>query len=466
MTDPLQALDVPAGKRFHLIGIGGVGMAGLARILAARGGLVQGSDLLAGLQTGQLQKEGVTVYSGHSRAHLSPDTDLCIHSTAIPDDQEELLAARSSGIPCIQRGKAFARLASIPGSIAVSGTHGKSSTTAMIRHMLQAVQGREPDYFIGAEGPEGEFLTSWNGRPPFVYEADESDGTLIHYHPDCGVITNIDYDHMEHHASESDFIDMFRQFAGQVRDMLVVPHEDPPVALVGRLSARVVTFGFDEGCTLQAVDPVYKPDQASFAVRLDGQSLGTVTLQTPGRHMVLNALAAIGGIWAVCGEVPETGLNSLSTYRHLARRMECLWNSGGVEVISDYAHHPAELSAVLDILQPLCKQDLHVIFQPHRYTRTRALLHDFVRVLRRVPGDLTLCPVYAASEIPVKGGTIEDLAKALRAQNVPIYGILEPEKAVEAMIQRAKTGDLIAVLGAGDIDPAARRVLRGMDGSC
>jgi len=403
-------------RRIHMIGIGGIGMAGLAFLLQERGHRVTGCDRQANRQTAWLIQKGVPVVIGEDPDHLN-GAEWVIRSTAVPEDHPEVRAAR---VPVSRRGEVLPELLRDRLTIAVSGTHGKTTTTSLIAQILDC------GYCIGGEVP-GLDGVSRDGEI-MVVEADESDGTVALYHPDIAVITNIEYDHMEHHASAEAFEACFLRFAENTKEKIIYCMEDPAAHRLFKAHPKAVPYG------------------------LQGLHSG-VHVSLPGRHNRLNAAAAV----EVCRpwKPEEEILRCLGRIQPVRRRFERVFE-GGYTVISDYAHHPTEIrTLVRTARETLHPRRLLGVFQPHRFTRTKALLHDFPPAFQGLD-QLWLVPVYAASELPLKGGTAEDLLNAFPdAEKNRIKTFDSLDSAWQDVKSQLRTGDVLLIIGAGDIERMA-----------
>jgi UDP-N-acetylmuramate--alanine ligase len=400
-------------RRIHMIGIGGIGMAGLALLLKERGHYITGCDEQENRQTVWLREKGISVVTGHDRIHLA-DTEWIIRTTAVPDDHPEVVNAK---VPVSRRGEVLPALLRDRFTIAVSGTHGKTTTTSMIAQILGC------GYCIGGEVPgfdgvakDGEIM---------VVEADESDGTIARYHPDIAVITNIEYDHMEHHASVEAFEACFKTFIANTKQKIVYCAEDPAASRLCKNNPKAVPYGF-------------QVSSFKFQVSL------------PGRHNRLNALAAI----EVCKQwKPEKEITSaLTSLKPVKRRFERVFE-GEYTIISDYAHHPTEIRALIETaLETLKPKRLLGVFQPHRYTRTKALMADFPPAFQGLE-KLWLLPVYAASEKPLTGGTTEELmSRFSKDWENRIKSFQSPEKTWQDIQSELRAGDVLLIIGAGDVN--------------
>ncbi len=399
-------------RRIHMLGIGGIGMAGLAFLLKERGHTVTGSDAQENRQTAWLRGKGICVQN-----EVPSGVDWIIRTRAVPDTHPDVTAAT---VPVSWRGDVLPELLRDRFTIAVSGTHGKTTTTSMIAQILGC------GYCIGGEvaGFDG---TARDGEI-MVVEADESDGTVANYHPDIAVITNIEYDHMEHHADFDSFEGCFRKFIAQTTEQVIYCAEDPVATRLCAANPKAIPYGFDgSGSTFQ--------------------------VSLPGRHNRLNAMAAMTVCrkWQTGGQIAA----ALAALRPVRRRFEVVF-SGDCTVISDYAHHPTEIRALIDTaLETLQPKRLLGVFQPHRYTRTLALGPDFPPAFQGLE-KLWLLPVYAASEQPIKGGTTEDLMMQFSRDwknRIKIFPTLE--KTWQDIRDELRAGDVLLIIGAGDIEKMA-----------
>jgi len=409
---------IKCGGHVHLMGIGGIGMAGVAWLLKERGLKVTGCDLQSNRQTDWLSGNGVSILLGHHDAHIADDVDWLVRSTAVSDTHPEVQAARKQGIPVSRRGEVLPALMRDRTCIAVSGTHGKTTTTAMIAQVLGC------GYCVGGEivglqgvAKDGEIV---------VVEADESDGTVAGYTPDYAVITNIEYDHMEHHASAAAFVGCFEQFIRNTKKTVFYRADDP---IAGKLCAG-------------------NPRCESF-----GYPASPLPLPLPGKHNQWNAAAAmaVAGIWKRRDEI----LDALKNIKPVRRRFETVYEGGGIRIISDYAHHPTEIAALIQTAQELRPGRLIGVFQPHRYTRTLALGPDFPNSFEGLE-HLWLVPVYAASEQPIAGGTTTDLVSRFSEEwETRLTSSPSLQEAWTSIRESLREGDLLLIIGAGDVEQLA-----------
>lgn len=403
------------GGHVHLIGIGGIGMAGVAWLLKERGFTVTGCDLQINRQTKWLSDNGISISSGHHEAHITDSVDWLVRSTAVSDAHPEVKQATQQGIPVSRRGEVLPALMRDRNCIAVSGTHGKTTTTAMIAQILNC------GYCVGGEIAGVEEVA--RDGDLMVVEADESDGTVAGYSPEYAVIANIEYDHMEHHASESAFIGCFEQLIKNTNQTVFYRCDDPIAQKLCSGNPKCKPFSL----------PVHP-----FALSL------------PGQHNQWNAAAAtaVARHWMSEDQI----LQALQSIKPVRRRFETVFNAGGVRIVSDYAHHPTEIAALIQTAKELSPSRLLGVFQPHRYTRTLALGPDFPHSFEGLD-QLWLLPVYAASESPLDGGTSADLLRRFPTSwNNALKYCSSRQEAWHAIERELRPGDLLLIIGAGDIE--------------
>jgi UDP-N-acetylmuramate--alanine ligase len=454
-------------RRVHFVGIGGIGMSGIAELLVNLGYQVSGSDQRRSELTDRLASMGVTVHVGHARAHVG-DADVVVYSSAIRADSPEIVEARARRIPVVPRAELLAELMRLRFGIAVAGAHGKTSTTSMIALVLERA-GLDPTAVIGgrlrafgsnARLGRGEYM---------VAEADESDRSFLKLSPAVAVITNIDREHMEAYGSFEHVQQAFVDFAEKVPfyGAVVACADDAHLAaILPRLTRRVITYGIDAGdAELQARGLVLEGFGARCevirrAVHGDGSetALGALALQVPGRHSVANALAAVA-VGLELGVPFTTIASALAGFQGAERRFEHRGTVAGVSVVDDYGHHPTEIAAVLAAARAARPARVVVAFQPHRYSRTAHLLEEFADTLATAD-EVVLAPIYAASEDPMPGVTAERLAEAVAARRgTPVRVVASLEALPAAVADIARPGDLVITLGAGSIGTVPDRLV-------
>jgi len=444
----------------HMLGVCGVGMAGLAFLLRKNGFKVTGCDQAPNHLAAWLKKRGIAVFSGHDPAHIA-GADWLIRSSAVAENNPELKAAHKAGKKIFRRGLVLAALSSAAESICISGTHGKTTTTAIITQILRKA-GLTPSFCIGGEVSSLGGVAGWGAGRNIVLEADESDGTLICYHPYISVITNIDFDHAEHFKNLAALEECFAQMAENTRRTVLYCRDDKVAGKVAGKLQNSISYGFSAGADLRLTQ--WKDNSRGLGCSLEfhGKKLGQICLPVPGRHNALNAAAA-------CAVGLELGLpfadiaRALSEFQPAARRFEKIVERNDLLVISDYAHHPAEVAALLSGIRALKRNRWLAVFQPHRYSRTNALGKFFPPAFRGVD-ELILCPVYEASETEIPGGTSWDLyeqfrqygeapceAKMAKKGKIRTVCARSLRQAWDYLKTRAAPGDGILVIGAGDV---------------
>ena len=461
-------------RHVHFVGVGGIGMSGIAELLANLGYTVSGSDQKRSEQTERLAALGVSVRDGHAAAHVS-GADVVVASSAVRTDNPELAEARARGIPVIPRAEMLAELMRLKSGIAVAGAHGKTSTTSMIALALEHA-GLDPTAVIGgrlrafgsnARLGRGEYM---------VAEADESDRSFLKLSPTIAVVTNVDREHMEAYGGFEDLQNAFVAFANKVPfyGAVIACADDVELArLLPRLTRRVITYGITSAAAeIGAVD-----------VRLDGfgssstvvrrvphappgaaapTPLGTLRLDVPGHHSVLNALAAVG-VGLELGVPFDVLAEALAAFQGAERRFERRGVVHGITVVDDYGHHPTEIAAVLAAARAAAPSRVLVAFQPHRYTRTAQLMPEFAAALAAAD-EVVLTDIYPAGEEPIPGVDAEALAAAVnrrRAQPVSVVHALD--RVAPAVAALAAPGDLVITLGAGSISGVATEVVRELE---
>jgi UDP-N-acetylmuramate--alanine ligase len=450
--------DLPQ-KKIHFIGIGGAGMSGLARIALTHGAQVSGSDERDSSVLAALSALGATVYSSHQSAQVN-GADLVIYSNAISKNNLERIQATELGIPIFTRAQALALLMSESVSIAVAGTHGKTTTSSMLAVAFQAC-GVDPSFAIGGTiSASGSNAHRGTGEY-FVAEADESDGSFIEYKPFGAIVTNIEHDHVDFFATPDDVTAAFDDFAATIspNGFLVYCADDPGSLSLGNRVKNITTISYGESSdTNLHIDQVELAAKSSRARALwNGKSVGHLEINVPGRHNIHNAAAALA-VGLHLG-LPAGGLLAgLASFAGTGRRFELKGTVHGIRVIDDYGHHPTEIKVTLEAARRYAGDGrLLVIFQPHRYSRTQAFMTDFASSLS-LADTVILLEVYAASEKPISGVSSEVIAQSM------YNGIYIPNfvEATDAITEMAKPGDVIMTLGAGDVSSLGTIILDGL----
>ncbi len=447
--------------RVHLVGIGGAGMSGIARVLLARGTSVSGSDAKDSTAVAALRALGADVYVGHDAEHVTGATTVVV-STAIRESNPELAAARAQGIEVLRRAEALALLLVGYRAVAVAGTHGKTSTTSMLTVAAQHC-GVDPSFAIGGDLNEAGSNAHHGSGALFVIEADESDGSFLAYRPDGAIVTNVEPDHLDHHGTAQAYVAAFTDFVDTVTGFLVLCADDEgAAALAGPARARglrVRTYGTADGADLRLQDLASGAGGSSYTAVLDGRDLGRVALSVAGVHQARNSAAALlAGLEA--GLQAEALIEGLAGFSGVRRRMELKGTAGGVRVYDDYAHHPTEVRAQLLAARDVAGQGrLVVVFQPHMYSRTATFAAEFGDALA-LADDVIVMDVYGAREDPIPGVTGALVAEAVLL--APNHVLFEPSWSAvpQEAAHRLSPGDLLVTLGAGDVTQIGPEVLR------
>jgi UDP-N-acetylmuramate--alanine ligase len=444
-------------KNIHFVGIGGIGMSGIAEILRSEGFHVSGCDLKRSAATDLLAERGVDVALGHDPAHLE-GIDLVVMTSAIRSDNGELDAARARGIRVMKRKELLGAIVNRKRAVGVAGTHGKTTTSALIATVLEEA-GLDPTVLVG--GMSGNFGgNARSGRGDFVVvEADEYDRTFHELHPEIAVVTNIEADHLEYYGSLEAIEEAFHVFVAGVREGGVVVGcvDDPAVArMLGSVRHRVVRYGLGEHADVTAINIHYEHRGSSFEV----PGVGFFKLFVPGEHNVRNALAAIA-VGRELGIAPRVIAAALAKFLGVDRRLQILGDYAGALIVDDYAHHPTEIRATLDAARRgYPERRVVALFQPHLYSRTRDFAREFGESLAQADVAI-VAPIYAARETPLEGVTARMIADA--AQHVEFLDRGNDE-IVNELRRRLQPNDIFITMGAGDVHEVAEALVRGMGG--
>ncbi len=451
-------------RSIHFIGIGGVGMSGIAEVLLDLGFEVTGSDLRENDYVRRLKEKGAVVFLGH-RAENVEKADVVVFSSAVPSENPEVVDARRRSIPVIPRAEMLAELMRIKHGIAIAGSHGKTTTTSLLATVLRDA-GLDPTVVIGGKlNALGSGAASGAGEL-LVAEADESDGSFLHLNPTLAVITNIDAEHLEHYGSLEAVKDVFVSFANRVPfyGLVVACLDHPNVQdVLPQIDKRTVTYGMATQADYRARNPKFAGLTTSFEVVRRGESLGDFEVRMPGIHNVLNALATI----AVADElqVPMDEVKkALRTFEGVQRRFTVIGEKQGVTVVDDYGHHPTEIEVTLEAAQKAYGRRTVVAFQPHRYTRTRDCFDELTRAFNSADV-VFLTDVYPAGEKPIEGATSDRLVDAVRAHgHRDVTHVPKREDLARAIEARLEPGDVVITMGAGDITQTGRELLERLEG--
>ncbi|NTU71762.1 MAG: UDP-N-acetylmuramate--L-alanine ligase [Coriobacteriia bacterium] len=427
-------------------------MSGIALVLAERGIRVTGSDLKRSRYSRALEEAGVPIAIGHAAENLG-DPQVVVVSSAIPESNPELAEARRRGTEVWPRAKMLAHLAGERDTIAVAGTHGKTSTSSMVATMLSRM-GLAPTFLIGGE-VDGFDTNAVNGSGAhYVVEADESDGSFVHLDPKIAIITNVEADHLDHYGTLEAIEDVFCEFMARVAEdgVLVICGDDARlVELASSSDRRVVTYGFGDHCDVRCASLARDGVGTRFSVEVPGGMKVESLTRVPGEHMVANAAASLATAWVLGLDLAQAGA-ALAEFTGVRRRFDLIAEVGGVTIVDDYAHHPTEVLATLTASRPLGFERVLVLFQPHRYSRTQALAADFANAFG--PSDrAVLMDVYSAGEAPIPGVSGKTVLDALLREHPRTQVAYLPHRAdvVPYLASTVRSGDLVLTMGAGDV---------------
>lgn len=449
-------------KRIHFVGIGGAGMGGIAEVLLNEGYQISGSDIGSNQVVKRLTALGANIHIGHASEHIA-GASVIVVSTAINQDNPELVAAKAQRIPVVRRAEMLAELMRFRHGIAIAGTHGKTTTTSLIASIF--AQGQlDPTFVIGGLLNSAGTNARLGSSRYLVAEADESDASFLHLQPMVSVITNIDADHMETYQGDFEKLkDTYIEFLHNLPfyGLAVVCIDNPVVReLLPRISRQVITYGFSDDADIRAVNYQQDGGVSYFTVEMAGQPPLDMSVNLPGQHNVLNALAGVA-VAKDEGIDDEAICQALTEFAGIGRRFEQLadltTDAGTMVLVDDYGHHPSEVKAtILAMRTGWPDKRLVMVFQPHRYSRTRDLYEDFVEVLSEVDC-LFLLDVYAAGEAPIASADSKSLARSIRqrGQVEPIY-VSDLEKLPELLAAQLQDNDMVITQGAGNIGAVAR----------
>jgi UDP-N-acetylmuramate--alanine ligase len=456
-------------RRIHFVGIGGIGMSGIAELLANLGYAVTGSDVKRSETTARLSSRfGIVVHEGHAASHVG-DADVVVVTSAVKPGNPEVLEAQRHKIPVIPRAEMLAELMRLRFSIAVAGAHGKTTTTSMIALVLERA-GLDPTAVIGGRLSAFGSNARLGRGECMVAEADESDRSFLMLWPAIAVMTNIDYEHMESYGTFADLQQAFTDFANKVPfygGVVACADDEHLAPVLARVHRRLVTYGLENAdADIVGTDVQLGSFGGRCIVHRHRDSgtfrLGELRIPVPGRHNLLNALAAVAVAEQLGVEFPKV-VSALEEFQGAERRFQRHGEHDGVMVIDDYGHHPTEIAAVLSAARSSVGRRLVVAFQPHRYTRTQQLMRAFGPAMRDAD-QIVLTDIYAASEEPIEGITIEALAEAIRqGSGRPVRLVARLEDIVPAIVEIAKPGDAVITLGAGSIAGVPKRLVEALD---
>jgi UDP-N-acetylmuramate--alanine ligase len=459
LKERLKQLLEGGAQKIHLIGVCGSGMSGLARLLIAKGHQVSGSDLVSAAHAEAYIPAGIRYFEGHHASHVDGSA-LVVFSSAIAPENPERRAAEELGVLAVRRAECLVVLAETKSAYVVAGSHGKTTTSSMLTHVLRQAD-LNPSHYIGAQVPLLGANAAWTDGAPFVVEADESDGTLALFAPEASLILNIEEEHLDFYHDIEEIVQVFATLCERTRGPIVYCADDKNSVLLCSHSAQGVSYGLSELAHYRALDVRLENFCSRFSVLRRGQLLGEIALEVPGAQNVSNALGVVA-LATELGIAWNQIVSALAEFRGAARRFEVKYHSEDYMVVDDYAHHPTEVKATLAAARNSGWKRVLALFQPHRYSRTKALLGEFAGAFHDAD-EIFITEIYAASEAAMAGVTGEGLAEAVRADNhakvhyEPTLGRLRA--AVNSFLQ---PGDLVITLGAGDIHRVALHLAQGL----
>ena len=453
-------------KQVHFIGVGGVGMSGIARVAHDQGMQVSGSDIKESRYTKQLREAGITVFIGQKAENIPEGDPVIVISTAILENNPELIEARRRGLEIWHRAQMLAHLGVGLDTLAVAGTHGKTTTSSMLASALDAL-GADPTFLIGGiVRAYGTNAHSGTGDH-YVVEADDSDKSFTYLSPKAVLVTNIEADHLDHYKDLDEIYDKFHDFMGLVPEdgVIVACGDEPHVVEIARSEGRrMYTYGFNEGCDVRITS--YEPHGIGSrytAVMPDGTQVEGTIKQNPGRHNVLNATGVITLLWALGFDAAKVA-QALSGFAGVRRRFDLVGEVGGVTVVDDYAHHPTEIAATISAAAGLGYKHVHVLFQPHRYSRAplfTQVLHDEFGAAFDKADSVTFMDVYPAGEAPVPGVSGKTfLNVVLEHEGHPQADFVAHRvDVVPHLMDKLQPGDLVITMGAGDVTAMGPQII-------
>lgn len=482
MSSATEAIQHSLGKKIHIVGVGGAGMSAIARVLTYLGCEVTGSDLRKSHVTRRLEALGIECRMGHSAAHIG-DCDAVVHSSAVREDNPELIEARRRGLPVFRRADVLAALSRTKKTIAVAGTHGKTTTASMLA-LAMAEAGMEPAFMVGAELNDVGTNAAWTEGEWLVLEADESDGTFLELDTYVGVVTNVDADHLENWGESFDrLVEGFFSFCRRARRAVVLCDEDPVAFRIARGlaeapaahddsstpstcagGARVVVYGTSPEARARLLSTKVSARGTDAIVELEGSRQVELHVPIPGRHFALNATAVVAA-GTVLGIPVEATARAVGAFAGVERRMAPKGTAGGIAVFDDYAHTPAEVAATLAAARAIAAEregNVVAVFQPHLYSRTRKYASEFADALRAADFAV-VTEVYGAREAPIPGVSGRSIVEATNDKDRIAYRQSVVE-ALQLAAAKARPGDVVVTMGAGDIGSYCEVLFDALEG--
>ncbi|MCW5965238.1 MAG: UDP-N-acetylmuramate--L-alanine ligase [Bryobacterales bacterium] len=451
-------------QHIHFVGIGGIGMSGIAEVLLNLGYTITGSDLRGTPITERLERLGARVYRGHAARHVD-GAKVVVVSSAVDASNPEFQEARALGIPVIPRGELLAELMRLKFGVAVAGSHGKTTTTSMVAAVLSQAE-LDPTVVVGGRVSTFGGTNARVGKSDFlVVESDESDRSFLKLAPILAIVTNIDLEHLDHYSSLEDIQDAFVEFINKVPfyGAAIVCLDDANLQqILPRLERRILTYGVSAQADLRIVAWEYAGLSSLFRLSFRGRDLGEFRLHVPGFHNILNATAAVATALELEVDLQRIR-QGVEAFEGVERRFQLKGNVHGIAVVDDYAHHPTEIRATLEAMRVSQYERIHVLFQPHRYSRTQQLMDEFAGAFNLAHSVLVV-PIYAASEQPIPGVTSERLVERMREFGHKGAQICEDlSSAVETLLTVTERGDAIVTMGAGTVSQASDLLVEGLE---
>lgn len=431
-------------KKVYLIGIGGIGMSGLAFLLKERGYIVSGSDIKESYTLAKLREQGIEVFLGHDPNNIK-DVGLICFSSAVKEDNPEILHAKENNIPTVHRAQLLALISSEKKTIAVTGSHGKTTTTSLLGFVLSSL-GYKPAVFVGGV-PLNYDVHAWWGNEYFVIEADESDGSFLNYDPEVSIITNIDYEHLDYYKDMDALRGAFSKFARKTKGVVIGYGDDDDLFAILR-DANSITYGFKPHNRVQARDLKFYNGFMNFDLVIDNTK-ERVRIPLLGEHNVLNALAVISFLFYQ-GQDLKTATKAIEGFKGVKRRLQIKEEAGGVIFMDDYAHHPTEIKSILKAVSLLKRKRIVVVFEPHRFSRVKLLLNDFANCFN-LADEVIVTDVYSASEKELEGIDGKFLHNQIK-KNCNSVQYISRDDLIESVPLCIQEGDIVLGLGAGDIN--------------
>ncbi len=438
-------------EHYHFVGIGGSGMGPLALLMLAKGCRVSGSDIKESPTVKILKDQGACITIGHNARNIS-EPNYVVYSSAISSENYEIIEAKRRNIPILRRAQLLAQLMNAQSGVAVAGAHGKTTTTSMVSHLfIQA--GLKPTTAIGGIVNGASYNAAVGDGQYFVAEMDESDGSFLYFYPMHAIITNMDFEHVDYYHTWENIVQAYQCFMEQVsaQGQVVICGEDARLLKMAKEQGRTfLTYGFYPKCDIYANNIQLTYAVSSFDCYFKKEKIGRIELAIPGKHNILNAMACVG-MGCSLGIDSDIIRESLGTYRGVQRRFQIKADVNAVMVVDDYGHHPTEIKAVIDTARLFPEKRLVVVFQPHRYTRTQSLMDEFARCLA-LADYVILTDIYAASEKMIEGVSSQRLFAKIEHNDPGKAIYLKKEDIVKHLEEAVRPGDLVIMLGAGDIN--------------